>query len=130
MSLSASIFLKGPLVKYVGNWGCEVLVDLNYLHILSQTLGSACMAMYRMIIYRFAHRISTCKTIRNTLLAIEFFLILALFVQAKFVRKVTKSWPQADFCLGQDSELADVVHLYQGTPKESIELGKALKINR
>ena len=88
------------------------------------------MAMYRMIIYRFAHRISTCKTIRNTLLAIEFFLILVLFIQAKFVRKVTKSWPQADFCLGQDSELAEIMHLYQGTPKESLDLGKALKINR
>ena len=129
-SLSASILLKGPLVNYVGTWGCEVLLDLNFLHILSQTVGSACMAVYRMIIYKFAHRISECKTIRNVLLAVEILLILALLVQAKFVRKLSTSSPLADFCLGQDSELGDIIHLYQGTSQESLKLGKRLKISQ
>ena len=133
VALIASIFLKGPIVNYVGDWGCEVLLDLNYIHIVSQSLGSACMAMYRMIIYRFAHRISECKTIRNALLGllgIEMVLMLALLLIIKFVRKFDTRAPLVDFCFGRDVELAEIMHLYQGTPKEYLQLSKALKINQ
>ena len=130
VALIASIFLKGPIVNYVGDWGCEVLLDLNYIHILSQSLSSACMAMYRMIIYRFVHRISECKTIRNALLVVELVLMLALFLIMKFARKFDNRAPLADFCFGRDAELAEIMHLYQGTPKEYLQLGKALKVNQ
>ena len=129
-AVCANALLEEPLVTYVGDWGCEVIINLNYAHILSQVLGSGGMAMYRMITYRFTHRLSECKTIRNVILGVELITFLGLFGHSWAVRSMTNFSPFKDFCLGRDSELSQIALGYSGTPQETLNLGKTLKTHR
>ena len=130
LTVCASAVLKGPLVNYVGEWGCEVIINLNYAHILSETLGSTGMALFRLIIYRYTHRICRCTTIRNIILVTQLVASLGLFVYSWVVRSITKFSPRKDFCIGHDAELSETIQLYNGTPKDTLDFGKTLKNSR
>ena len=64
-AVCANALLEEPLVTYVGDWGCEVIINLNYAHILSQVLGSGGMAMgVRGRVQRSARAAYRCETLR------------------------------------------------------------------
>ena len=122
---SVSLILKKPLVHYIGRQGCLVLSMFPLAKNLSLMVGSAGMAVYRLSIYKFAHRISDCKAIRKTILLVEMITFLALFSTFFYKFSVTQSGASLNFWLGQTSVISETIS--HGGDQESIQFVKELR---
>ena len=120
------LILKKPLVTYIGQKGCRVWSMFSLTQKLSLIVGGAGMAVYRLSIYRFAHRISDCKAIRNAILLVETITFLALFITFFYKTSLTQTAPPLDFCRGHTPVIGETINLYNGVDQDSFDFGKKI----